>query len=172
MIENAEKFLVDANSFITPYKNYYPFDLAPSFWSQLVLSKNRESIYLLDLVNNEITKGDDELSNWVNQNSNFNIVRIDEEIVNNYSRVINYIAQSGYYNQNALNNWSNEAVADPWLIAAALKDKYTIITLEKPTGNLNKNTPSKNPKIPDVAKHFNVKYENLFYMMRSLNFRL
>ncbi len=31
----TEKFLIDSNIFITPYQNYYPFDLAPGFWKQL-----------------------------------------------------------------------------------------------------------------------------------------
>ena len=28
-----EKFLIDANAFMTPHLQYYPFDLAPSFWA-------------------------------------------------------------------------------------------------------------------------------------------
>ena len=28
-------FLMDANAFITPYQQYYPFDLAPIFWANL-----------------------------------------------------------------------------------------------------------------------------------------
>ena len=30
-----EKFLIDANAFMTPHLQYYPFDLAPSFWDKL-----------------------------------------------------------------------------------------------------------------------------------------
>ncbi len=26
-----EKFLIDSNIFITPYQNFYPFDIAPRF---------------------------------------------------------------------------------------------------------------------------------------------
>lgn len=173
MIGNSEKFLVDANSFITPYKNYYPFDFAPLFWEQLVLDENRKHIYLLDLVNNEITRGEDDLSNWIDVSPNFNIISsCNESVISSYAEVMNYINESEYYNENALNKWASENVADPWLIACALVGGYTIITLENSSGSLNKNTPSRNPKIPDVASHFNVKCENLFYMMRALNFRL
>ena len=28
----AEKFLIDSNSFMTPYRQYYAFDLVPTFW--------------------------------------------------------------------------------------------------------------------------------------------
>lgn len=30
-----EKYLLDANVFVTPYQNYYPFDFTPGFWNQL-----------------------------------------------------------------------------------------------------------------------------------------
>jgi len=29
---SKEIFLVDANTFITPYKTYYSFDISPPFW--------------------------------------------------------------------------------------------------------------------------------------------
>lgn len=30
-----EKFLIDSNSFMTPYRHYYAFDLVPSYWEEL-----------------------------------------------------------------------------------------------------------------------------------------
>lgn len=29
-----EKFLIDSNSFITPFKQYYAFDLVPAYWTE------------------------------------------------------------------------------------------------------------------------------------------
>jgi hypothetical protein len=62
-------------------------------------------------------------------------------------------------------------VADPWLIAAAIKHSYTVITFEKSNVGLNVNQPSKSVKIPDICKQFNVNCEDLFYMMRILGFK-
>lgn len=59
-----EKFLLDANTFITPYKNYYPFDFAPGFWTQLKTKLKLDSVYILDVARNEVMKGEDELSDW------------------------------------------------------------------------------------------------------------
>lgn len=28
-------FIIDANTLIAPYRIYYPFDIAPSFWEQM-----------------------------------------------------------------------------------------------------------------------------------------
>jgi DNA-binding XRE family transcriptional regulator len=77
-----------------------------------------------------------------------------------------------FYQEKALANWSNEAIADPWIISAAMANNYTVITFETGNGNLQKNQPSWNAKIPDICKHFNIKCENLFYLMRSLSFKL
>ena len=33
----VEKFLMDSNSFITPYRQYYAPDLAPTFWKKLLI---------------------------------------------------------------------------------------------------------------------------------------
>lgn len=35
MQNSDEIFLIDSNAFITPYRNYYQFTFAPSFWKQL-----------------------------------------------------------------------------------------------------------------------------------------
>ena len=43
-------FLIDSNSLITPYKNYYPFDFAPGFWLQIEQSIKYGEIAILDIV--------------------------------------------------------------------------------------------------------------------------
>lgn len=60
-----EKFLLDANIFVTPYQNYYPFDFAPGFWNQLSPKLALENVAVLDVVKDEIIRGDDELSDWI-----------------------------------------------------------------------------------------------------------
>lgn len=30
-----EKFLIDSNSFMTSYRQYYAFDLVPTYWKEL-----------------------------------------------------------------------------------------------------------------------------------------
>ena len=53
---SIERFLIDANSLITPYKRFYPFDFAPGFWTQMEDHIQSGEIAILDLV-----KRDDEL---------------------------------------------------------------------------------------------------------------
>ena len=62
-----EKFLIDSNIFITPYQNFYPFDIAPSFWNQLKNKLALDEVSVLDVVRDEVIAGDDELSDWLKQ---------------------------------------------------------------------------------------------------------
>lgn len=62
----SEKCLLDTNVFLTPYESYYAPDIVPSFWGALeeVFIKSN-SIAVLDLVIDEILKGEDGLKTWI-----------------------------------------------------------------------------------------------------------
>lgn len=172
-MNSNEKFLIDSNSFIAPFKLYYPFDLLPKFWEQLKSEMVEGNIVLLDMVKEELQKGDDELSIWVKDiNKDIILSHKDISIINNYAAVLNHIQTCGFYKAKALSDWSKESVADPWLIAAAVTYGYTIITFETKSGNLDARAQCGRAKIPDVSRKFGVKCENLFYLMRQLSFKL
>ena len=168
-----EKFLIDANAFITPHLTYYPFDFAPSFWSQIEANIKDGSIVILDMVKSEITQGKDTLSDWMSNLQIGTLVdRRQQDIIQKYTEVLAFLQNDPRYHEAALREWSKASVADPWIIATAASKGYTIITLEKPVGGLSPKNPSKRPKIPDVAAAFGVQTNDLFHMMRQLNFRL
>lgn len=166
-------FLIDANVLITPYINYYPFDIAPSFWEQLEQHIASGHIAILDLVRNEVMQGNDKLSTWMGK---LQIATLydhkQKDIIEVYSQILQYIQNSPNYKPSALAEWSKDNVADAWLIATAATFGCTLITLELPSGGLDSKNPSKNPKIPDVASKFGVKTGNLLDMMRNLGLAL
>lgn len=167
-----EKFLIDSNSFMTPYRQYYAFDLVPTYWSKLADYSDSGRIVLLDMVMDEINKGQDDLAEWVNKQNFVICNHISLYIVNKYQEVLQYVHTCGLYKEQALKAWASANIADPWLIAAAIVNDFTIITAEVPSGGLSRKTPNKYAKIPDVAKAFRVKTNNLFYMMRQLEIRI
>lgn len=168
-----EIFLIDTNSFITPYLTYYPFDFAKNFWAQMAKCINNGDIAVLDMVKTEILQGNDNLKAWMKSLSIANYIdHKDQVILQNYSSILIHIQTNTCYKTSALTEWAKANVADPWLIAAAKAKGYTIITFEEANKGLNSRNPSKLAKIPDVAKAFNVKTENLFYMMRFFGFML
>ena len=167
----SEKYLIDANSLIRPARAYYPFDFAPSFWQQLRPKISLDKIAVLDKVRDELLKGTDELSAWISDLPNECILSTqDIQILQKYRDVLNFIQQSDQYSEAALRLWSRENVADPWLIAVAAAYDYTILSFEQSAGRIT--TRSNNPKLPDVARHFQVPYTSLFDMMRQEHFRL
>ncbi|GHV90487.1 hypothetical protein AGMMS50268_09900 [Spirochaetia bacterium] len=168
---NSEVFIIDSDSLIVPYRSFYTFSFAPNFWSFIENKLLSNKIMLLDMVYDEINVGNDELSNWLQNISALEpINHRDSDIIKNYGDVLNYIQDCGYYKTEALNDWSNAKTADPWLIATAMVNHYTIITFERSNGSLNKVSPSKNAKIPDICKQFNVPCKDLYYMMDKLSF--
>ena len=173
MNQKDEVFLIDSNSLISPYQLYYPFDFASRFWDQLKEKIEDGNVIILDVIKDELMKGNDELSKWINQfNHNLILDRRTSEILENYGKVLNYIQASGLYKEKALTEWSNVNVADPWLIAVALTFGHTIITFEKHNGGIKAMSQLGSAKIPDVCRAFDIECRDLFYMMRALSFQM
>ena len=168
-----DKYIVDSSALITPFRQYYPFDLAGSFWNQMEKALKCEEVILLDVVVSELTRLEDDLSDWLKSINDLRVTSVKtQEIIQRYSEVLNYLQESGRYQEAALRSWANMQVADPWLIAAAIETNAVIITDEKSSGPITPGHPSRNAKIPDVAEHFDIQCENLFYFMRKMNIRL
>ncbi|MCM1179265.1 MAG: DUF4411 family protein [Clostridium sp.] len=158
---------------MTPYRQYYAFDLVPTYWEEISRCANSGRLVLLDMVKAEIDKGKDDLADWINGQAEFVICKhISSEIISKYQEVLQYVQTCGLYKEQALHTWADGDVADPWLIAAAKVHQYTIITTEVPSGGLSVKNPNKNAKIPDVAKEFGVKTNNIYYMMRQLGIKI
>jgi hypothetical protein len=169
MDDTPQLFLIDANSLITPHLSYYPFDFAGRFWTQLEHHINVGSIIILDMAKNEVERGDDELSEWMQRiNIGHLIDHREPEIIRKYAEVLEHVQQNPCYKPSALAEWSKATVADPWLIATGAVFGYTIITFEAANPGLNPHYPSKEAKIPDVCSIFGVETKNLFYMIRQL----
>lgn len=169
MDNGSELYLIDSNSLITAYRLFYSFDIAPSFWKKLSEHFISGKIVISDMVKNELEQGNDSLTEWLrNLESTHLCNHVDSDIISTYGNVIQYVHDCGLYKESAFRIWSVSTVADPWLIASASVNNYTLVTFEEPSGGLNPKNPNKAAKIPDVARHFNVKVINLFEMMRRL----
>ena len=169
----SEKYLLDSNIFITPHRLYYPFDFAQGFWDQLEKKLKLDNVSVLDVVVSEVSKYEDDLSTWIGNLEDFEALSVKSAVfVANYGKVLTYVQDCGLYREEALRNWARGDIADPWLIAVAMETGAIIITEESSAGGLSVKNKSKNAKLPDVANHFGVRCENLFYFMRQMKFKL
>lgn len=130
-----------------------------------------KDIIILDLVKDELNKGDDELSVWIKQFDNALVLNhVQAQIINIYSEILQHIQRSEFYKEKALLDWSKGDVADPWLIAAASTYNYKIVTFETKNANLNSINKCSRAKIPDIGEAFGIECVSLYNMMRNLNF--
>jgi hypothetical protein len=166
-------YLMDSNSFITPYKIYYKFSIVPTFWDKLNDFAKKKRIISINQVYNEICvakDNKDDLQIWFENvfKCDFINTYLDINIINNYKKIVNYLhLNKRSYTKNAVYAWSDNKTADGWLIATAMTNQdYVIVTFEN--GRVNQN----NPKIKNVANIFGIKCINLFEMMEQLNFRI
>jgi hypothetical protein len=125
----GNKCLVDANIFITAYRRLYPFDLAPSFWEQLI-EKASHRILIIEQVDQEIRKGKDVLSQWYeDERSKFTILgQPSSQVLESCKAIINWVNGNQRYTQSAKDEFASSA--DLWLCAHGLALQETIATLE------------------------------------------
>ena len=123
----GNKCLVDANIFITAYRRLYPFDLAPSFWEQLI-EKASHRILIIEQVDQEIRKGKDVLSQWYRMSVASLILGQPSSLLESCKAIINWVNGNQRYTQSAKDEFASSA--DLWLCAHGLALQETIATLE------------------------------------------
>ena len=165
------QYLIDANIFITASRTYYDFDFGNSFWDFLVNQGKKKNIASIDKVFDELNNGNDKLNEWANNYfSNYFIDTTTDKVLEQYAILMQWVdKQRNQYTQNAIDEFMKENNADAWLISLALTDidKYVIVTFEKENNQIKRKIP-----IPNVCNAFNIKYCDLFQMLKKLNFKL
>ncbi len=162
----GDKFLIDANVFITAHRQLYPFDIAPGFWEQLV-EKASGKIIIIEEVQKEILKGQDILVEWYEtEKTKFQILGIpDQDVIESYKKIINSVNDNEQYKQSVKDKFASSA--DSWLCAHGLASGETIVTLEKYEAESKKKI-----KIPNVCEEFGINYIDLLQFMREIGIRL
>ena len=71
---------------------------------------------------------------------------------------------SDFYKRSAIQEFLATDLPDPWLVAHAKANNYTIVTYEKSEPNRKSRI-----KIPEVCNQFGVRYINTVDLLRELN---
>lgn len=166
-------YLLDTNIYISFYERYYPRKFFPTFW------KNFIPIFQKKVIVPDIVVAENYQSTWfvnefLNDNYTRDIVK-HKDYANEWAEVLQYISESGYYNELALTSnkaWTHENIADGWIIAIAKKDNLTIVSNESHNINLSIQNPNRNPKIPDVAKALGVNCITMLDFFGEVNLKI
>lgn len=160
------KFVLDANTFIQAARHYYSFDIAQSFWDNLVCFAADDKIVSIDKVFQEMKEGRDKLRDWaINDFSNYFDTTQTSAIVQRYADLMQWAERQTQYNQNAKDDFMDDSNADAWVLAYAKANDCILVTLEIFRPDRKKSIP-----IPNVCDAFNIRHCNTFKMLKDLKF--
>jgi hypothetical protein len=157
-----KKFIIDANLLIFCHRKLYPFETTPAFWQEL-LEKGGKRIILLDKVKEEISKYEEPLSTWLEENKDIfhTTTAGKKEVADCYSEILTNLILSAEYRDTVNQDYANNS--DSWVCAYGMAYKYTIVTNDKHQPN-NKNVIT----IPNICHEYDIEYIGFEDFLREL----
>ena len=162
------QYLLDTNTFIQAKNSYYAFDIAPSFWTQLLEKLKQGQLAVIDAVSDEIKQGNDELKEWFGeqitaQADQIKILKAKEDatVLATYREIAQRVTMNQVYKDSEKARFFRGA--DPWLIASAKSWGAVVVTCETLSG-----VGTTKVKIPDICQQTGVTFVDLYTAMRGV----
>ena len=133
------KYCLDTNVFIEPWKRYYSPQFTKGYWELLKQFGKKDIIFATMEVKNEIKKIDDDLLQWVKASYLFRDP--DKSVQTKLRKIMEKYPK-------LVDNFRGRSIADPWVIAHAQSEDATVVTTEQKA--------PKKIKIPDVCEKENI----------------
>jgi hypothetical protein len=157
-------FLLDTNTYIQAKNFHYHMDFCPAYWDWLDAQYATGFIGSVESVYDEIVDKGDELSQWVIARKNHFDAVSDQQTQQNMALISQYVIGMPNKTQEHISKFLSGA--DPWLIAKAMVNGFTIVTHEIPVPD-----NSQKVKIPNVCKNFGVPYIDTYELLKRLQAR-
>ncbi len=159
MSTKATKYCLDANVLIQAWQKYYNPKFCPDYWEVLIELGKQDRIFIPELVFEEITRTEDDLSKWLKSS------KIPIEII---SEPVTKCLQEMYFanpvHKNLVDNTKARSLADPWVIAHAINENAIVVTKEEKVTALS----SKRIKIPNVCDNMGIRWINDFQFIDEI----
>lgn len=162
MTDEETKYCLDTNVLIQAWQKYYSPTYCPGYWDILNQLGKQGRIFLPEEVSAEILKTDDDLAEWL-KSSNIPIISITEEVTVNLGKIYSTDPK----HKLLVDNKKGRSLADPWVIAHAMKEGATVVTKEEKITRLD----SKTVKIPNVCENMGVRCIDDYQMIEELRIR-
>lgn len=153
-------YCLDANVLIQAWQKYYSPKFCPGYWDLLNDLGSQRKIFIAEEVYNEITRTEDDLCNWL-KNSKIPVHNIDEYVAKCLQKI--YAKDPSHID--LVDSTKGRSLADPWIIAHAMKVGATVVTKEEKVTALN----SRRIKIPNVCDNMGISWINDFDFISELN---
>lgn len=162
MSTKANKYCLDANVLIQAWQKYYNPKFCPDYWKILTELGKQDKIFVSELVYEEITRTEDDLSKWL-KTSKIPINKITEPV----TVCLQKIYSADPIHKNLVDNTKARSLADLWVIAHALHENATVVTKEEKVTALNSNRI----KIPNVCDNMGIRWINDFQFIDELDIK-
>jgi len=160
MSTQPKKYCLDANVLIRAWRDYYAPKFCIDYWEILNELGAEGRIFLPEMVYEEITRTDDDLTNWLKK-SKIHEYKIDGPV----TECLKKIYATNPAHKNLVDNTKNRSLADPWVIAHALDQDAIVVTKE---GKID-SAKSTKIRIPNVCDNMGVRWINDFQFVEELN---
>ena len=158
----ANKYCLDANVLIQAWQKYYNPKFCPDYWNILIELGKQDKIFIPELVCEEITRTEDDLSRWLKA-SKIPIKKITEPV----TICLQKIYSANPVHKNLVDNIIGRSLADPWVIAHSIFENAIVVTKEEKITALN----SKRIRIPNVCDNMGVRWINDFQFIEELDIK-
>lgn len=162
-------YVIDSSALIEAANRYYAFDIAPSFWRQLIQYAERGIIISIDKVKKELTRGkeEDALAVWAKNDFHFAFASTTEEdVLVRYASIIAWSQGHHHYNDVAKAEFAGTDIADPWVMSYAQSKGYIVVSEELLKKDIKRRIP-----IPNACGELKIPHQNTFEMLRALKIR-
>ncbi len=160
MSTQNKKYCLDANVLIRAWRDYYAPKFCFDYWEVLNELGAEGRIFLPQMVYEEITRTDDDLTDWL-KNSKIPEYKIDGPV----TECLKKIYDTNPAHKKLVDNTKNRSVADPWVIAHALNQGAIVVTKEERVTAVN----TTKIKIPNVCDNMGIRWINDFQFVKELN---
>jgi hypothetical protein len=146
-------YSLDTSGFLDAWTRHYPPDTFPAFWDRMDAAARAGKIKVSEEVVGELEKKDDGAADWIKARA-WMIVDTDEPIQEKVKEILKA-------HPRLVNASKSRSGGDPFVIAVAVVQGYSVVTGELPSGNLKK------PHIPDVCAGLAIPCSSLLEFVRS-----
>ncbi|HOI25418.1 MAG TPA: DUF4411 family protein [Caldisericia bacterium] len=157
-------YCLDTNVFIEAWNKYYSPNFCPDYWCILNELGQRNIIFMPKEVFNEIDSSKDELTKWLKESS-IPVHSTDNIVTGNVTRIF----EANPLHINLVQESKGKSLADPWVIAHAMKNKATVVTKENKSNYSNPNP--KKIHIPDVCENMGIRWIDDYQMVKELGIK-
>jgi len=162
MNQEEISYCLDSNVLIQAWQKYYSPVYCPTYWDVLNELGDEDKIFIPSMVYDEIVITDDDLSDWLKK-SNIKVKPITSDVTQTLKSI--YAADPSH--KHLVDNKKGRSLADPWVIAHAIKESAIVVTKEEKVTALN----SKKMKIPNVCENMGIDWITDYQMVEQLGIK-